>query len=80
MRALLLDVTQDKVMIIETNGLQDYYKLIRFNTIDIINRGINGKRFDIICDDEGLFKNSPQISAISRKRQALLVGNLIIAG
>ena len=37
----------------DPQGLEDYYKLIDCETIDIVNRDINGNRYDIICDDEG---------------------------
>lgn len=80
MRALLLNVQENKSEVVNANGLQDYYRLIGCTTIDIVNRGIKGKRYDIICDDEGTFLEDPRISAIDDMGQPLLVGNLIVCG
>lgn len=80
MKALLIDVMENKVETVDVNGLQDYYKLIHCTTIDIVNREIKGKRYDIICDDEGTFSDDPLISAIDDLGRAMLVGNLIVCG
>ena len=80
MKALLIDVMENKVEAIDVNGLEDYYKLIHCTTIDIVNRGIKGKRYDIICDDEVTFSADPLISAIDDLGRAMLVGNLIVCG
>lgn len=80
MRALFLDMENDEVRVVEVNGLQDYYCLIGCERIDIANREIRGKRFDIICDDEGLLKAEPQVSAVNGRGKPMLVGNLIICG
>ena len=80
MIALFLDMENDEVRIVTVNGLQDYYRLIGCDCIDITNREIRGKRFDIICDDNGLLKAEPQVSAVNGRGEAMLVGNLIICG
>lgn len=80
MKALLIDVMENKVETVDVNGLEDYYKLIHCTTIDIVNREIKGKRYDIICDDEGAFSDDPLISAIDDLGRAMLVGNLIVCG
>ena len=80
MRALFLDMENDDVTVVEVNGLQDYYRLIGCDLIDIANRESRGERFDIICDDEGLLKAEPQVSAVNGRGEAMLVGNLIICG
>lgn len=79
-----------KVLIIDTkkgfrietinNSLDDFYSIIDCDCIDIATRkiGNNGKYYDIICDDEGLLKGSPKVSAISPSCNSMLVGNLII--
>ena len=66
----------DNVTVVEVNGLQDYYRLIGCDCIEITNREIRGKRYDIICDDEGLLKAEPQVSAVNGRGEAMLVGNL----
>lgn len=67
----------------ETKDIQDelseYYKLIECSTIDIVVRKIAGKTYDIICDDEGLFKESPRVTALWNDFTPALVGNLIFA-
>ena len=80
MRGLLLNVMESKVETVQVNGLRDYYRLIDCSTIDIVKRRIAGKHYEIICDDEGLLKENPKISAIDDMGQPMLVGNLIIAG
>ena len=80
MTGLLVDVQRSTVKIVNVSGLQDYYRLIGCTTVDIVNRKIGNKRYEIICDDEGLLTSEPIVSAIDGKLQPMLVGNLIIAG
>ena len=40
-------------------SLDSYYKTLDCSCIDIVTRKIGGRRFDIICDDEGLYKDDP---------------------
>ena len=58
--------------------LDEFYKLIHCDTIDIVRRNINGKPYNIICDDNGLFAEDPKISAINGNLEAMLVGNLLV--
>lgn len=64
------------------HGLEDMYREIGCDTIDITTRKIGGKVFDIIVDDEGLLKEDPQISAVYKRKdgscEPALVGTLII--
>ena len=62
---------------VDAEGLQDYYRLIGCDTIDIVTRKIGGMWFDIVCDDEGLFKEPQKISAINDMGEPMLVGNLL---
>lgn len=80
MKALLIDVMENKVEVVNVNGLEDYYRLIHCTTVDIVNREIKGKRYDIICDDEGTFSDDPLISAINDLGGVMFVGNLIVCG
>lgn len=78
MRALLikgLNVTE-----VEANGLEDYYRLMEVDIIDIVTREINGKFYDIICDDEGLLKEKPIPTMFDSEKQPMIFGNIIIAG
>lgn len=78
MRALLikgLDVTE-----VQANGLEDYYKLMEVDIIDIVTREIGGKFYDVICDDEGLLKENPIPTMFDDEKQPMIFGNIIIAG
>lgn len=80
MQMLLVDI-QDGYKVIDINDeLTEYYKNLKCSTIDITMRKVEGRWFDIICDDEGLFAEKPQVSAIQKKTMSpALVGNLIFA-
>lgn len=80
-RMLLIDVKNDRVspVVIESeNALEQYYKLLDCDLIDITERKIGGKYYDIICDDEGLLKDNAIPSAIDKDQKPMLVGNLLI--
>ena len=80
MRALLLDTVNKQTKEVNPQGLQDYYEMIGCDCIDIVSRRIGKKRYEIICDDEGLLTDDPLISAIDDMGQVMLVGSLIICG
>lgn len=80
MRGLLLDVEHDEVKVVEANELEDYYQLMSCNRIQIVERKIRGKYFEIVCDEEGLFQAEPKISAADSQGATMLVGSLIIYG
>lgn len=57
--------------------LDIYYKELNCSTIDIVSRKIGKKRFDIVCDDEGLYNN--QIPTIfTPDGKVMIVGPVII--
>lgn len=60
------------------NDLHDWYAELDCELVDIPERTIGGKYFDIICDDEGLLKADPYISAIDANYQPMLVGRLFV--
>lgn len=63
------------------DNLKTLQKLIGCTAIDIVQREIGGERLSVICDDEGLLKDKPKLSAIWwPSGSCALVGNLIIAG
>lgn len=59
-------------------SLDGYYKEIGCDVIDIVSRKINGSWFDIIMDDEGLFKDPLVVTAVDPTGSPALVGTLII--
>ena len=69
---------EDGIKLLDIEGtLEEYYKYIGCSCIDIVTRKVGDTYFDIICDDEGLLKDSPHISAVDTKGNPMLVGNLI---
>lgn len=71
-------IKQNEVKIVEfRDKLEDYYKLLGVDIIDIISATIDNKSFEIVCDDEGLLKNNPIPRAITNGRISLF-GNLLI--
>jgi len=59
------------------DDLQAFYNLLGCEWIDIVSRKIDGRWFEIVCDDEGLLKDSPKVSAVDRMNRPMLVGNLL---
>lgn len=77
-KGIFIDVKNENWTVLEIEkGLQSYYELIECDYVDIVSRKIGKKYFDIICDDEGLYRQ-PKISAIDTMGQPMLVGNLFI--
>ena len=79
MKMLMLDVVNKDVKMVEANGLDDYYKFIGCNYVDIIHRRIGDVEVEIVLDDEGLLVNAPKPSGISVDGTPVLFGNLLIA-
>lgn len=82
MTTVLLNVYGEKpeelVQILDIEDkLEVFYDKLQCNCIDIVYRKIGGKMYSIICDDEGLFRESPRISAITTSGKPILVGNLL---
>lgn len=61
--------------------LENYYRLLYCNLIDIVVRTVGGKKYAFIVDDEGLLKDRPIASAIEpRNFDNALVGSLLVTG
>ena len=81
MKCIYLNVENQelpKVIDIE-DKLPVFYELIGCQYIDIVRRKIGDKYYDVICDDEGTFKENPIVSAVDTQFKPMLVGNLIIS-
>lgn len=69
---------EEGIKLLDIEGtLEEYYKYIGCSCIDIVTRKAGDTYFDIICDDEGLLKDNPRISAVDMQGNPMLVGNLI---
>lgn len=79
MKMLLIDVENNKVKVVEADGLEDYYRYIGCSTIDIVRRQIGDLVVEIVCDDEATFVDYPKVSAIDKEGYPCLFGNLLIA-
>lgn len=81
---VLVDVYNEKAQALEINDdLDSFYKILDCSCIDIVRRRIGGrhkKAFEIICDDEGLFREPQKISAINNQGEAQIVGSIFITG
>lgn len=78
-RFALFRPTTGTVTEVICNSLDDIYTALGCETFDIANRDVCGKRFDIYVDDEGLLKENPIVSALSKDLKPMLVGNLLFA-
>lgn len=81
MKVVYLNVYEQKLpkVIDIEDKLEVFYELIGCRCIDIVHRKIGNKYFDIICDDEGLFKGYAITSAVDTEFRQMLVGNLIVS-
>lgn len=84
--ALLIDVLSENVKlenriqmvnIREDDSLNEFYKILKCDLIDIVGCKIGGKNYDLVVDDEGLFNNRPIISVMS-EGQPRLWGNVLV--
>lgn len=72
-------VTKKEAKIRTINGdLNTYYDLLECDTIDITSIKFGDKFYDIICDDEGLFKPDNHVSICSSEGSPMIVGNIIV--
>jgi hypothetical protein len=79
-----------KASVVEiSDELESYYKLLDCSLIEFTERKIltgkptedkDEKNFNIVCDEEGLLKPDPKISAIDIYGNPELVGKLFITG
>ena len=59
--------------------LEEFYKMLGCDLIDIKTVRINGGVYDVVCDDEGLFDKDAAITMINDTNYTpMLVGNLFI--
>ena len=61
-----------------TDSLDSFYNVLDCTTIDIVERRIGGKYYDIICDDEAPLKELPLVSGVDGLIRPMLFGRLFI--
>lgn len=78
-RGFLIDVENSNPYIAEIDGtLNSIYQILKCDTFNIATRRIGENYYDIYCDDEGLLKCNPVVSAMFSNHQPMLVGNLFV--
>lgn len=76
---ILVDVDNPRVRTVTVKDcLEEYYRVLKCDTIDCTHRVIGGVEYDIVCDDNGLLTESPVASAIDGNNRPILFGNLFI--
>lgn len=76
---LLVDVYRSKIEVVHIkDDLDEFYRLLRCNTIDIAQRKIGPGTYEVICDDNGLLKGDQRPSAFSKTGDVQFVGNLLV--
>ena len=79
LKGFLIDVQKSNPYIVEIeHNLNSFYQILNCSAFDIARRKIGKTYYDIFCDDEGLLKDKPIVSAVSSDMQPMLVGNLFI--
>ena len=81
MKSLLIDTETRKASVVEIDDndhLNEYYRYLKCNIVDITSRKVGGKYYDFIIYDEGMLTDSPVVSALDPEGQPALVGNLLI--
>lgn len=82
-KAVLIDTDTKKTRPVQfKDELPEIYKLLKCRCIDIVTRKFGGRKFQIICDDEGLLAEfkTPAIATLDKNGKCLelIVGNCLI--
>lgn len=82
-KGVLLDIEKNEAKVVEFEPrLQQYYDLLHCGSIEIVPRNIgynrSHRRFDIVCDEEGTYKEGNKISAIDNLGRVMFVGSLLV--
>lgn len=82
MVGLLLSVTENEINSVkldDKNVLQSMYDLMSCELVDVVrNVKIGNKRYDIVVDDEGLYKDNNKPSARCSDADQVLYGDIIV--
>ena len=80
LKGFLIDVYKDnksKVTVID-NELESIYKALDVKLIEVHTQKIGDLEYDIICDEEGLWKDMACPSIVNKDDEPLIVGNILI--
>ncbi len=59
----------------EADTLNEYYHLLGCQCIDMVAIDVDGYSYDVVCDDEGLFRE-PMVPTLYISEEQVLFGNL----
>lgn len=59
----------------EADTLNEYYHLLGCRCIDMVAIDVDGYSYDVVCDDEGLFR-APMVPTLYISEEQVLFGNL----
>ena len=59
----------------EADTLNEYYRLLGCQCIDMVPIDVDGYAYDVVCDDAGLFRE-PMVSTLYINEEKVLFGNL----
>lgn len=78
-KGFLIDVWNGEAKVVEfEDKLENIYKMLNVEIIDVTERKIENHVYDVVCDDEGLFKEKRIASAYDSKGEPVLVGSLLL--
>ena len=75
-----IDPSNKDAEFVEVNGLDDYYREIGCDCIDISVVSVHGTPFNVIVDDEGLLKGKVIASVFDSKGYPILANVAIVLG
>ncbi len=79
MRSYLIDTINGTHGYVDCpDSLQAFYDTIGCDCIDIALRAVDGREFDIVCDDEALCQDDPIPSACDGSGKVMLYGSLLL--
>ena len=79
MKVVHIDVSTGTAAIKDVeHSLAAWYRLLDCDLVEMVDRRIGRKRFTVICDEEGTFKEDCWISAIDNLGRGMFVGSLLI--
>ena len=59
----------------EADTLNEYYHVLGCQCIDMVSIDVDGYSYDVVCDDEGLFR-APMVPTLYISEEQVLFGNL----
>lgn len=79
-KGVLLKKYSEDVKTVKIFGLNDFYRFMECDLIDIMCMPIGGKYYDIIVDEEFLFDSELVTTVVDKKGNTIAYGNIIVLG